>query len=40
MLGRLRMDVDTAMKHYGTLVKQVFSYLIEKQYGVCQIWGR
>ena len=26
MLGRLRMDVDTAIKHYGTLVKQVFSY--------------
>ena len=26
MLGRLRMDIDTAIKHYGTLVKQVFSY--------------
>jgi len=25
MLGRLRMDVDTAIKHYGTLVKHVFS---------------
>jgi len=26
MLGRLRMDVDTAIKHYGTLVKHVFSH--------------
>jgi len=25
MLGRLRMDVDTAIKHYGTLAKHVFS---------------
>ena len=25
MLGRLRMDVDTAIKHYGALVKHVFS---------------
>jgi len=26
MLGRLRMEVDTAIKHYGTLVKHVFSH--------------
>ena len=26
MLGRLRMDVETAIKHYGTIVKQVFSH--------------
>jgi hypothetical protein len=25
MLGRLRMDVDTAIEHYGDLVKHVFS---------------
>ena len=25
MLGRLRMDVDTAINHYRDLVKQVFS---------------
>jgi len=25
MLGRLRMDVDTAIKHYDTMVKNVFS---------------
>ena len=25
MLGRLRMDVETAINHYATLVKQVFS---------------
>ena len=25
MLGRLRMDVDTAIKHYDDLAKQVFS---------------
>ena len=25
MLGRLRMDVDTAIKHYDTMVKHVFS---------------
>ena len=26
MLGRLRMDIDTAIKHYGTLVKHIFSH--------------
>jgi len=26
MLGRLRMDIDTAIKHYGILVKHVFSH--------------
>ena len=26
MLGQLRMDVDKAIKHYGTLVKHVFSH--------------
>jgi len=26
MLGRLRMDVDTAIKHYDTLAKHVFSH--------------
>ena len=26
MLGRLRMDVETAIKYYGTLVKHVFSH--------------
>ena len=26
MLGRLRMDVETAIRHYGTLVKHVFSH--------------
>jgi len=26
MLGRLRMDVDVAIKHYSTLVKHVFSH--------------
>jgi len=26
MLGRLRMDVDTAIKHYGILAKHVFSH--------------
>jgi len=26
MLGRLRMDVDTAIKHYDTVVKHVFSH--------------
>jgi len=26
MLGRLRMDIDTAIKHYATLVKHVFSH--------------
>jgi len=26
MLGRLRMDVETAIRHYGTLVKYVFSH--------------
>jgi len=26
MLGRLRMDVDTAIKHYDILVKHVFSH--------------
>ena len=26
MLGCLRMDVETAIKHYGTLVKYVFSH--------------
>ena len=26
MLGRLRMDVETAIKHYNTLVKDVFSH--------------
>jgi len=26
MLGRLRMDVDTAIRHYVTLVKHVFSH--------------
>jgi len=25
MLGRLRMDIDTAIKHYDRLVKHVFS---------------
>jgi len=25
MLGRLQMDVDTAIKHYDTMVKTVFS---------------
>jgi hypothetical protein len=25
MLGRLRMDVDTAINHYDVLAKQVFS---------------
>ena len=25
MLGRLRMDVDTAIQHYDDLTKQVFS---------------
>ena len=25
MLGRLRMDVDTAIKHYSTLTEHVFS---------------
>jgi len=25
MLGRLRMDVDAAIKHYDTMVEQVFS---------------
>jgi len=25
MLGRLRLDVDTAIKHYGVMVKHVFS---------------
>jgi len=25
MLGRLRMDVDTAIKNYDTIVKHVFS---------------
>ena len=25
MLGRLRMDVDTAIKHYDDLAKRVFS---------------
>ena len=31
MLGRLRMDVDTAIKHYDDLAKQVFSDM--KRYG-------
>ena len=31
MLGRLRMDVDTAIKHYDDLAKQVFSNM--KRYG-------
>jgi len=26
MLGRLRMDIDTAIKHYAILVKYVFSH--------------
>jgi len=26
MLGRLRMDVDAAIKHYDTLAKHVFSH--------------
>jgi len=26
MLGRLRMDVDTAIKHYNVLAKHVFSH--------------
>jgi len=26
MLGRLRMDVETAIKHYDTLAKHVFSH--------------
>jgi len=26
MLGRLRMDVDTAIKHYDILAKYVFSH--------------
>ena len=26
MLGRLRMDVDTAIKHYDTMVKNVLSH--------------
>jgi len=26
MLGRLRMDVDTAIKHYDVLAKHVFSH--------------
>jgi len=26
MLGRLRMDVDAAIKHYNTLAKHVFSH--------------
>jgi len=26
MLGRLRMDVETAIKYYDTMVKQVFSH--------------
>jgi len=31
MLGRLRMDVDTAITHYNNIVKLVFSDL--KQWG-------
>jgi hypothetical protein len=31
MLGRLRMDVDTAINHYNDLVEQVFSDM--KRYG-------
>ena len=31
MLGRLRMDVDTAINHYDDLAKQVFSDM--KRYG-------
>ena len=31
MLGRLRMDVDTAIRHYDDLAKQVFSDT--KRYG-------
>jgi len=26
MLGRLRMDIDVAIKHYVTMVKEVFSH--------------
>jgi len=26
MLGRLRMDIDTAIKHYDALAKHVFSH--------------
>jgi len=26
MLGRLRMDIGTAIKHYDTMVKHVFSH--------------
>ena len=31
MLGRLRMDVDTAINHYDDLAEQVFSDM--KRYG-------
>jgi len=31
MLGRLRMDIDTAIKHYNNIAKYVFSDL--KQWG-------
>ena len=31
MLGRLRMDVDTAIQHYDDLTKQVFS--------ATKLWG-
>ena len=33
MLGRLRMDVDTAIQHYDDLTKQVFSDMKRCQWG-------